>query len=70
MNITKIFATKLKELRTEKHVSQAKLSAELNITQPVISQWENATRTISIYDLVKLADYFGVTTDYLLGRED
>lgn len=70
MNITRVFAIKLKELRTEKHVSQAKLSAELNITQPVISQWENGTRTISIFDLVKIADFFNVTTDYLLGRED
>lgn len=70
MNITKVFAIRLKELRIEKHISQTKLSAELNITQPVISQWENGTRTITIFDLVKVADFFNVTTDYLLGREN
>ena len=64
-----IFVERLKELLQEKGINQAKLSKETNIPQQSISSWITCVRTIQIDSLCILADYFGVTTDYLLGRE-
>ena len=70
MNLMNIVSKRLKELRLEKQLSQSKLAKILICSQTIISQWENGTRTPTIYEIVAIADYFGVTTDYLLGRED
>ena len=64
-----IFVERLKELLQEKGINQAKLSKETKIPQQSISSWITCARTIQIDSLCILADYFGVTTDYLLGRE-
>ena len=64
-----VFVERLKELLQEKGINQAKLSKETNIPQQSISSWITCVRTIQIDSLCILADYFGVTTDYLLGRE-
>lgn len=73
-NIIKImkrkFAEKLKELRKEKHLSMKELSKEVGLSTTAICQWENCTTDISSDNLIILANYFGVTTDYLLGLED
>ena len=64
-----VFVERLKELLQEKGINQAKLSKETKIPQQSISSWITGVRTIQIDSLCVLADYFGVTTDYLLGRE-
>lgn len=60
---------RLKQLRLEKGLKQIELSKKLNISQGALSGWETGRYDIGNSDLVRLADYFGVTTDYLLGRE-
>ena len=55
-------------LREEKVISQSKLAKELSVDYRTISQYENGERPLSIKTLEKYADYFGVSTDYLLGR--
>ncbi len=46
------------------------LSKRVGLSKTAICQWENNTTDISSDNLIILADFFGVTTDYLLGRED
>ncbi len=64
------FAKLLKMLRLEKELSQAQIAEVLGITQDSISLWENGKRFPDTQYVIKLADFFGVSTDYLLGRSD
>ena len=61
---------RLKELRKSKHISQLKLSIDLNTNQNTISRYETGEREPGISGLIKIADYFGVSIDYLLSRTD
>ncbi|MDD7186208.1 MAG: helix-turn-helix transcriptional regulator [Clostridia bacterium] len=61
---------KIKELRKAKRVSQVEMASALGLTKQCVSNWENDNIQPSIEMLVKIADYFGVTTDYLLGRSE
>lgn len=62
------FGTRLKELRNNKHMSQEELGNFLNVGKSSISSYENGTREPSKEAIVKIAEIFGVTTDYLLGN--
>ena len=66
----KIFAERLKELRIEKALSLKQLSKNVGIGIASLSRWENNISDIHGEQLVLLANYFNVSTDYLLGRED
>ena len=66
----KIFAERLRELRTERALSMKQLAKELNTTDAAISNWENDINEPKITYLKAIAIYFGVTTDYLLGLEN
>ena len=61
---------RLKALRKSKHISQLKLALDLDMNQNSISRYENLEREADYCTLIKFADYFGVTLDYLLGRTD
>lgn len=61
---------RIKLLREEKGLFQKDLAKLLNVTTPVINYYENEKRTISAKSVSILADYFGVSTDYLLGKSD
>ena len=60
---------RLKELRTKHHLKQSELADVLNVTQSTLSGWETGRYDIGNSDLHKIADYFDVSLDYLLGRE-
>lgn len=61
----------LNKLRKLKGVSQKQLANELgDINQQTISHYETGTREPNIQTLIKLADYFDVSIDYLVGRSD
>ncbi len=64
------FQTKLKELRKEDGVTQKTLAAAIGTTSDCIGFWENGRSEPSISEIIALAKYFGVTTDYLLGIAD
>ncbi|MCI6444566.1 MAG: helix-turn-helix domain-containing protein [Clostridia bacterium] len=66
----KIFAERLKELRLEKSISRSKLADELFVSERLVCYWENGERECSFEMLIKIADFFGVTIDYILGRTD
>lgn len=59
----------LKELRLEKGIGQELLAKEIKVSKAVISMWENGLRVPTMFSLIAIADYFGVTIDYLVGRE-
>ena len=61
---------RLKELRKAKGISQLKLAMDLNMNQNTISRYETGEREPGINELIRIADYFNVTIDYLLERED
>ena len=61
---------RIKELRKEKGLKQTELAAILNVTQGALSSWETGRYDIGNDDLRKIADYFGVSADYVLGRSD
>lgn len=59
---------KINELRRSKNITQEALAAELGVTAAAVSKWEKGYTLPDILMLCALADYFGVTTDELLGR--
>ena len=61
---------RLKNLRKEKNISQLKLALDLNMNQNTISRYENMEREADYETLIKMADYFNVSLDYLLGRSN
>ena len=60
----------LKELRKAKGISQLKLALDLNMNQNTISRYETGEREPGINELIRIADYFNVSVDYLIGRSD
>ena len=66
----KIFADRLLELRKEKGISQAKLAQQLEVSYGVVCYWETDRSEPTAPNLVKIADFFDVSVDYLLGRVD
>ena len=64
------FSERLRELRKEKQVTQSNMASFLGIKMRSYQNYEGGTRRPDYEGLVALADYFGVTTDYLLGRSD
>ena len=61
---------RIKELRKRRNITQLKLAMDLHTTQNTISRYESGEREPGISELVKLADYFGVSVDYLLERTE
>lgn len=67
----KIIGSKIKQLREKTGLSQAKLAKVLGgVSRPVIARYETGDCFPSYPVLIKIADYFNVSTDYLLGRTD
>ena len=64
------FSIRFKELREEKKLSQAQVGEELGYTQVCISRWESGVRQPELDDIIAVALFFNVTTDYLLGLTD
>ena len=60
---------RVRELRESRGLQQKDLAIDLCVSQPTISDWESGRKVPSAKSTQKLADYFGVTIDYLLGRE-
>ena len=64
-----IFQERLIEQRKLNNLTQRQVANYLKIAQPSYIRYENGTSEPSLENLVKLADYFDVSIDYLLGRE-
>ena len=64
----KLFCENLAHLRREKGVSQRKAASDLQISQALLSHYENGAREPGLAFVCRACDYYGVTADYLLGR--
>ena len=62
-----IIGERIKELRTEKKISQEKLGQLLSVSQDTVSLWENSKSIPPADIIIKLAEIFAVSCDYLLG---
>lgn len=67
--ITMTISYRLKELRKEKKLTQAKVAQSLGTTQQSYARWENGKVTPTSEKLASIAKFYGVTTDYLLGEQ-
>ena len=64
------FKERLVQLRKEKELNQEQFAKVIGYTRTTISAWEVGRNEPSNADTVKIADFFGVSTDYLLGKSD
>jgi transcriptional regulator with XRE-family HTH domain/methylmalonyl-CoA mutase cobalamin-binding subunit len=61
---------KIKELRQKKHLNQQELASALNMKQSTIANYEKDLRTPNLETLLLMVDYFGISLDQLVGREE
>lgn len=59
---------RIKELRTARNLNQSQLAQIIGIAQPTLSGWETGRTQIDYDNLIKLANFFETTIDYLLGQ--
>lgn len=64
------FYKRIKDLREDSDKTQTEVAAFLGMKQPQYYRYETGLRDIPSDILIKLADYYGVSTDYILGRTD
>ena len=69
-NISRGDIVRLKQLREKNGISQLKLAMDLNMNQNSISRYETGAHEADYATLIKFADYFDVSIDYLLERTD
>ena len=60
---------RLKEIRIAKKLTQIELAKNLQVSNTTVSNWETGSRQPDFDSLVKIADYFDVSLDYLFGRD-
>ena len=63
-------ADRLKDLRSKKGVNQDQAAEACNMSRVALARYETGTRVPRAENAARLADYYGVTVDYLLGRDD
>ncbi len=63
-----MYFQRLKDLRDDRDLSQEEIGKLLNIRQTVYSRYERGAQTIPLQHLLKLADFYNTSTDYILGR--
>lgn len=67
---TKIIGERIKELRLENDLSQAKLGEFLQVSQDTISLWENSKALPTTEYVIAMCKIFDISADYLLGLKD
>ncbi|MCL2697915.1 MAG: helix-turn-helix domain-containing protein [Oscillospiraceae bacterium] len=65
-----MFNERFVHILQERKISTYKLTKDTGISNGLISDWKNKKRTPASENLIKLADYFDVSVDYLLGRTE
>jgi len=63
-----MYFQRIKDLREDKDMTQTEIAAVLGINQTVYSRYERGFQTIPVEHLLKLADFYDMSTDYILGR--
>lgn len=65
-----VYFRRLRDLREDRDLKQTDVAALLGIRQTVYSRYERGYQNLPLEHLLALADYYGVSTDYILGRTD
>ena len=65
-----LFPERLKQIGQSQKLTQKQVAAALNITERQYQRYEGGEQTTTLENLIALADYFGVSLDYLVGRSD
>lgn len=65
-----MYFRRLRDLREDRDLKQTDVAALLGIRQTVYSRYERGYQNLPLEYLLALADYYGVSTDYILGRTD
>ncbi len=65
-----MFGERLKKLREKNGISQAELARKLGLSQGAVGNWESGKREPNFETSRRIADYFCVSVDFLLGREN
>lgn len=65
-----LISKRIYELRKDKNISQSTLAKEIGVTQKAIDFWEKGINEPKASYVMRLAKFFGVSTDYLLGLEN
>lgn len=65
-----MLAQRLKELRAENKMSQKELATRLFVSQQAVGKWETGKATPNPETIAKMSEIFGVSTDYILGRDE
>ncbi|MBR6873652.1 MAG: helix-turn-helix transcriptional regulator [Ruminococcus sp.] len=63
-----VYFPRLRDLREDKEINQTEVAKLLFTSQTVYSRYERGALTIPVEHLIILADFYGVSTDYILGR--
>ena len=64
----KVFAERIKKLRIEKKLTQQELGNKFGLTSTGVSYWESGKAIPNMDMINKLSDFFGVTIDFLIGK--
>jgi transcriptional regulator with XRE-family HTH domain len=65
-----MYFRRLADLRTDRDETQKEIAAILNVHPEVYRRYEKGIREIPVWAVIKLADYYHTSTDYILGRSD
>lgn len=64
------YIKRLRDLREDHDLTQSEIAAVLGTSQTMYARYERGANELPIHHLLTLADYYGVSTDYLLGKSD
>ena len=65
-----MYFPRIEDLRTDSDKTQIEIAEYLNLNREVYRRYEKGTREIPVWALIKLADLYGTSADYILGRTD
>lgn len=64
------YIERIKDLMNEERISQAELARSVGISQSAVCNWLNGKKEPSIDSLWRLADFFDISVDYIIGRKE
>lgn len=64
------YIKRIRDLREDNDKTQTEIAEHLGISQTMYARYERGANELPIRHLIKLADFYGVSTDYILGRTD
>lgn len=64
------YIKRIRDLREDSDKTQTEIAEHLGISQTMYARYERGANELPIRHLIKLADFYGVSTDYILGRTD